>query len=508
MNMQATRKFTRDEIFILGTFIAILAVVALLFITGEVWVITTTQQMSVWIIFASVFLAVMGGVVATYSFVAYMQKPDLRFIVLGFLGVDIIFIAFAFLFTHPSSAIWLSTFPDRQRNRSIAIIFGMALIPSVLSGAFKGEVPLVKTRQWLFSIWGGLIVPAFVFWFSLSPEVVIISTDTSSSGGLFSATTAGLFMIVIVMIAFVVSFMRYLIEWFRGGDRIILASSLSLIIWIISLVLLGILSDSLQTLEIVWYTLMGCGFLIIAIAMMVSVILEPHSILNELVDDRTRKLEISERESEFYLDMWSHKIGNILQGMLTYLELLSEKSHIDRVSTIQSAFDLGKEANLVNRQVINLIKIKQSKNLEMGPVDLKGALLIAAKNATEFQENRELSIEIGVDQNVNVDADDLLDLLFLSLFIHAAKKEETEDLKIVVDSQPGEDSLVVSVTCSCRALSPEAANYLSEEGLPSLTQLGLELFTVKLLLMRYGCQLQCKADDNGENLFLISFKKE
>ena len=77
MNMQATRKFTRDEIFILGTFIAILLAVTILFITGEVWVIATTEQMSVWIIFASVFLGVMGGVVATYSFVAYMQKPNL-----------------------------------------------------------------------------------------------------------------------------------------------------------------------------------------------------------------------------------------------------------------------------------------------------------------------------------------------------------------------------------------------------------------------------------------------
>lgn len=308
MIMPPKRKFSRDEIFIIGIFLIILTIVAILIFSEEVWVIVPVYQMSIWIIFASVFMAMIGGVVATYSFVAYMQKPETRHIVLGLLGFDIIFIAFAFLFTHPSSELWIPFFPDRQRNRSIVIIFGMALIPSVLSGAFRGEVPILKEKSWLIVLWGGIIVPAFVFWFSLNPVPVLVSTDTSEAGGLFSATALGAAMLAIVFVSFVISFVRYLIQWFRSGDRIILGSGLSLIIWIISLVLLGILNDPLLTLEIVWYTLAGSGFLILALTMIVTAIIEPHKALNELVAERTQQLEMSEKESEFYLDLWSHKI--------------------------------------------------------------------------------------------------------------------------------------------------------------------------------------------------------
>ncbi|MHA1637328.1 MAG: hypothetical protein ACTSUB_04870 [Candidatus Thorarchaeota archaeon] len=507
--MPPNRKFTRDEIFIFGVFVTILAMVAILIFSGEVWVVVPRYQMSIWIIFGSVFVAMIGGVVATYSFVAYMQKPETRHIVLGLLGFDIIFIAFAFLFTHPSSELWIPFFPDRQRNRSIVMIFGMALIPSVLSGAFRGEVPVIKEHRWLIVLWGTVIVPVFVFWFSLSPEPVLISTDTSDAGGLFSATAIGAAMLGIVLIAFVVSFIRYLIQWFRKGDRIILGSGLALIIWIISLVLLGILNDPLLTLEIVWYTLTGAGFLILALTMIVTAIIEPHKALNEQVAERTQQLELSERESEFYLDLWSHKIGNILQGMQTYLELISQSVQDEKISSaIETAKILGKEANIVNRQVINLAQIKKSKEPILESIQLLEAIETAVSKASQFQESDNIIISVKVDPDVYALADNLIDLLFLSLILNIAKRELLDNVKMDITSSTSSTSYGIQFVCSCKALSPEGLSYLSETGLQVLKHLGLELFTVKLLLARYNCTFQCLTDkSNGDHKFTIHFPK-
>lgn len=507
--MTPSDNMARDKMLIYGIFLFTLAIVIAFLVTGEAWVIVSIETMAVWVIFASVFIATLGGVVATYSFVSYLQTQELRFLVLGLLGFDIVFTAFAFLFTHPSSLLWIPSFADRQRNRSIIILTGMALIPSVLSGAFRGDAPMLDEKRWIYSLWGGIIVPAFIFWFTLSPEPVIISTATSGEGQVFNATTEGIIVILMVIVSFFLSFFRYVMEWRKGGDRIIQASSLSLVLWIISVFLLGILDDPYLTLEIIWYGLIGAGFLLVAVAMIMTSILEPHKVLYEIVDDRTSKLEQSEDEIVFYLDMWTHKIGNILQGMMTYLDLLSRTSEDGEASTQNElAKELGREGNLVNRQVIALTKIKQTKDTILGPVNLREALLVASRDTLSYSAEGTPSLDIQVGSDVHVEADELLEHLFLSLFVHVAKKQDVENQYIIVNSESLSDSIIAEVSCSKPVFSTQAQMYIAESGLSTQTQLGLELFIMKILLARYNCRMEYSVDtETKESRCIFHFKK-
>ncbi|MHA1927917.1 MAG: hypothetical protein ACTSV2_04960 [Candidatus Thorarchaeota archaeon] len=501
---------TSDKILIYGIFFATLVIAAIFLITGEAWVVVSIETMAVWVIFVSVFLAILGGVIATYSFVSYRQTQELRFLVLGLLGFDMVLVGFAFLFTHPSSVLWIPAIADRQRNRSMAVIIAMALVPSVLSGAFRGDVPILD-KKWLYSIWGIIIVPAFVFWFTLSPEPVIITTITSGESGVFNATIEGIMVLVSAFAAFVLSFIRYRMEWRKNRDRIILASTLSLTLWILSLILLAILDDPYYILEIIWYSLIGAGFLLIAVAMIITSILEPHKVLYEIVDDRTRKLEQSEEEIVFYLDMWTHKIGNILQGMMTYLEVLATTPNNVNISMqTELAQDLGREGNLVNRQVIALTKIKQTKGKPLTPVNLRDAFTVASEDILSYYSVKGTpSLDIRVNPDIHVEADALLDQLFLSLFIHMAKKQDVENLLIIVNSESLNDSIVIEIVCSEPVLTTQAQKYIAEVGISTQTQLGLELFIMKILLARYHCKMKYSVDtETKESRLTFYFKND
>ncbi len=492
--MNPRQKISRDEIFIFGTFVLVLVGVLYLIATQAVWIVVDIEVMAVWIIVASVTTAILGGVVATYSFVAYRQLSELRYLVIGLLAVDMIYISLAFLFTHPASELWIPQLADRQRNRSIIVAFGLALMPTVLFGAFKGEVPVLGEKAWTLSLWNGFLIPLIIAWFTLSPEPVIISTDTSGSGGIFSATPIGLIIIILALASFVISFIRYSIEWFRLRNRIALGSNLSLFLWILSLLLLAILNDPFIILEIVWYGLVGVGFLIIAITMVVTSILEPHKALNELIAERTKELENSEMESSLYLDLWSHKIGNILQGMMTYIEVISELAKNEGITEpIAKAKDLGKEANLINRQVYNLASIKQTIDHPLHSVNVREVLdsisLYNVERETTFTLNNQ------VDSELWITGDDLLIQLFQSLFVYATKRTAFEELSIHLNSDSDVYGKSIVIECSDSTILPDVAKYLEGKMDATSKHFGLELFTMRLLLNRYHAQ--SRLDDEG-----------
>ncbi|MFW9933555.1 MAG: hypothetical protein ACFFDR_12970, partial [Candidatus Thorarchaeota archaeon] len=267
-----------------------------------------------------------------------------------------------------------------------------------------------------------------------------------------------------------------------------------------------ILDDPFLILEIVWYGLVGCGFLIIAITMIITSILEPHKALNELVDERTKKLESSEMESSMYLDLWSHKIGNILQGMMTYIEIISEIARKEGITEpIEKAKDLGKEANLINRQVNNLAAIKQTLDQPLRKVNVREAL----ESISPYNLERETAFHLSndVDPEFEIIADELLIQLFYSLFVYAIKRTTHEQLTMDVQSLIEDHERQVVIHCSDRSILPDVTSYLSNRMDTTSKHFGLELFTMKLLLHRYDAKSRYieSVDDNSGNL-VLSFK--
>ncbi|MBA7562445.1 hypothetical protein ES708_04097 [subsurface metagenome] len=139
---------------------------------------------------------------------------------------------------------------------------------------------------------------------------------------------------------------------------------LALILWITGTVFIIVLWDPLQIAELLWMTTIIAGFLLIATVQFVTSIIHPHKLLESQVFQRTQELNQSKRESDFYLSMWTHKLGNFLQGMVTYLDILEHASQNseDDSKTRAVARDLSREAIIVNQQVTDLMRIRERQH--------------------------------------------------------------------------------------------------------------------------------------------------
>ncbi|MHA1769767.1 MAG: sensor histidine kinase [Candidatus Thorarchaeota archaeon] len=481
------RRFGYDYLILLAVFFAVVVFVSVSLLTGTAWSMTTETQMATWIMVISTTGAATGAMVTTYSFIAYMEKPELRFMVLALVGIDMVFVLFAFMFSHRSLMEWIPFFPGHQRNRTIVAAFGLTLVPSALSASFRGEAQLVGLKRWMVVLLGGVAIPLCITWFMVSPNPVFITVDPY--GGLFNATPIGLALLLVSFVSLVISFVRYFADWLQSGNRISFAFSLALILWTLALVLLAVLESALQIIEAIWYSLIPIGLALIALAMLMSTVLDPHRALRDLVDHRTRELLRSEMESAFYLNMWSHKIGNLLQGLITYVELSEDfgDGKSDE-SMLEVAHQLGREATIVNRQVINLSRIKASQDTELESRNLMDAVTTAIDDASNLLGDNRIEVDVNITDDAWVMADDLLDLLFASLFVFAGKHGNAKRIRIT--SSVSDDEVGVNITCESECFSQKRIRqaFGDDFSLDSLT--GLELYTVRLLLSRYNCHME------------------
>ena len=134
---------------------------------------------------------------------------------------------------------------------------------------------------------------------------------------------------------------------------------MALVLWTLSTLLFSLQESPYQVMELVWLSAMIYGFLVIAVAMIITAVIEPHKALVGLVEERTQEVEASRKESEFYLNLWGHKIGNLLQGMTMYLDLLALPEPQNPQHLQESARGLSREAAFINRQIGILAQVKE-----------------------------------------------------------------------------------------------------------------------------------------------------
>ena len=139
--------------------------------------------------------------------------------------------------------------------------------------------------------------------------------------------------------------------------------------------------------------------------------------LSAAVRIRTEELEYAKRETEFYLNIWAHKVGNLLQGMTTYLDLFSVSNDPEFLSQPQeTAKDLSSEAIAINRQVAALLRVKENEVARTWPVHLPNMIKRAYDDSIEALDVSPESLILEGESDAQVIADDFLDLVFISLF--------------------------------------------------------------------------------------------
>lgn len=486
-------------------FLIFFTIQLLVLISGLAWVYIEPNQFSYWMLVFVAFLAIASGIVSTYSFVQYTQERRFKSFVIALLGANIVLLAFLYLLTHPVTT-W-SVFSSRERNMTIAAAIGFLITPGVLGGSLIGDRPVTRRSRNISLLWGVVIQPSIALLLLFSPEPMFLLTG-EGFGGL---TLFGWMLTITIGVSTSISLVRYSQEWVRTRERIKLASSLALVLWIMSFLIYLAIESPLQVAELLWFSGVANGFVLLAAAMMIASIVEPHRALESVVRERTLQLEESRNETEFYLRLWTHKIGNLLQGISTYLELIGYKAgEIDSITEMQKpAMDLAKESVLVNRQVENLVRIKENESSVTWPVNLYQVLINSIDEVKVFLDDKSISVKlIDVNQSLQVVADDLIRIVLTNLVIRCARQNKLNHQRATIQIKENQNNVQV-LFGPCPLLSNSEIKEWSRNK-PTLKSsvVDLDLYMAWCLMERYGGSIEQQQSPNyKEEELVLTFIK-
>lgn len=497
----------RDDIVLVGLFVIFLFAQLAFLISGGAWVRVDIIQFNFWMPAFVTVLATVTGIVATYSFVQYTQEGCSRSFVFTLIGMNVTLLAFLFLFTHPA-AFW-SAFSDRERNMTIVAALCCFVTFGALFGSFAREKSMTRQVRNTLLLWGVVIQPLVSLLLFFIPEPMF--TLTSPDGGIFGLNLNGMLFSIIFGVTLFASLGRYLQEWLKKRGRITLATTLALILWALSFLIYLMIDHPLQVAELIWFSGVVEGFSLIAVAMIVTSILDPHKALESVVRERTKQLDESRKESEFYLRLWTHRIGNLLQGIITCLELIGYKAEeMEELHSLQEpAMDLVRESILVNRQIERLIRIKEQSDTITWPMNL-GRIL--EKSMLELHETHgDKTIEVilpTIEKNVQIMADDMADIVFINLITRCARQFKGEKLKGTFDVRQTRDIVQVAFG-PCEMETPlEVGEWFSAKSSLKSGTLDLESFMAWLLMDKYGGRIEYQDSPiSGEKEIVLTFRK-
>lgn len=421
------------------------------------------------------------------------------------MAINMLLDGFLYLLTNTSFAA-LSPFADRDRNRTIVIAFGLILGPSVLFGSLTSYTKVTRRQLYSLLLWGGLIVPSISLWFFLNPEPIFSTTPIGS--GIFGFSPIAWFFFLFIPSTMLFGIVKYLRAWWVDRNRINLSSAFALCLWFLTVMLFATQTNPLQLMELVWYSVYVAGLALIAVVIITTSIIEPRKVMMDLVRQRTKELEETKQESEFYLNVWGHKIGNLLQSMILYLEMISTSSERNQeiVDLADAAIEIGRETSQINRQVAALIKLKEREDIELSSINisevLDSSLAITKKTYGPDCFQEEYS---SLPESIKILANEFLEFVFVNLLAFICKNSPKSKLAISPIITPQRFTLRFSFDEPRLPLDIE--NSLFSKIQPSKTTLSLDLYTVKILMKKFNGVFEYSwTEQTKENHFILTFK--
>ena len=503
--MTSIDKRARVDLIVVAIFGIVLLIVISTLFSGVVWIDLDVPQLGLWInILVPLDIAVLG-VVFTYALVRYTQDQTFRDLALILIALNAIIVSLFYILTNVTAIDW-SPFASRERNRTIVTAFAFIVGPPLLFGSLTEETPVSKRQRDISLIYGALIIPSIIAWFFFSLEPVF--TTSVSETGLISITPIAWIILIFTALTMTWALGRSIQSWRRRRNRIDMSIAMALILWILSTTLFSLQQNPYQAMELVWLSCMLFGFLMIAVAMIITAVVEPHQALVGLVEERTQEVEISRKESEFYLTLWGHKIGNLLQGLTMYLELLALPDPHDPQHLQESAWSLSRDAALINRQVGILAQVKENTPQVLIPLNPRDAIQGALEAAGILVSPDKINVQVPFDmERQRIMADSLLEAVFLNLLSFIARSKESKEIDVNIEFKEIDGNVDIQVSYSGKPLSEDIEVSVFQELNLLKTALNLDLYSVKILMDHYGGTFEYhRLQEPGQNQFVLRFK--
>ena len=139
----------------------------------------------------------------------------------------------------------------------------------------------------------------------------------------------------------------------------------------------------------------------------------------------------------FYKDLFTHDINNILQSILTSLEIINLQ-----MGSVEDSHNITPILEIINEQVFrgtslvnNVYKFSQLEEVEMNlqKIDAGKAILEAIKYVKKNFKNKDISIQFeSHEKKIHIQADELLKDVFENILINAVKHNDNLNIEIVI----------------------------------------------------------------------------
>ncbi|TXT65222.1 MAG: putative Histidine kinase [Promethearchaeota archaeon] len=142
--------------------------------------------------------------------------------------------------------------------------------------------------------------------------------------------------------------------------------------------------------------------------------------------------------AEFYKDLFAHDIRNILQGMLTGLQLIEFqlKQNINQSETIENLGTVKDQIERGQRLVLNIKKLSQITHDDLGlkSMEILPILNECVNNIKKIFTKRPMTIKINCEnEEIRIKANELLGDLFENLIINSIKHNNNEHIEIMIN---------------------------------------------------------------------------
>ena len=143
----------------------------------------------------------------------------------------------------------------------------------------------------------------------------------------------------------------------------------------------------------------------------------------------------------------------------------------------------------------------------MDQVELSNSITRSISTILTFIDPNSITFDYAPERNYFIEADDLLELLFLSLIIHMVKGRIDVGLNISISIEPASEVLEVSIRSRGKKHSQDVQEFLDRADVPEDITIDLELYTTRLMMKRYGGLITHHYDSSTEmNSYILGFR--
>ncbi|MHA1576792.1 MAG: sensor histidine kinase [Candidatus Thorarchaeota archaeon] len=485
----------------IGIFVSSILYIIFLANEGILWEILGPESIIAALSIIMALMAAVASIVASYAFVFFQQDRHMRNLILSILGGVMIPVSLLYLISHPGFPFVTPFPPMSYKNDVISLVAGAVVGIGLLAAVLVKERVASKRETYQILTIGIIVTPIIIFLVAIIPESVLPDWELINNLGLLVG--------VVIYGSNVLAIIFYSRIWRLRSNSIPTGIVLGLTSFSIGSTLIILETTANQVIEIASMFMIFISFTLLVLPMMATSITEPHRGLSEIIRERTKELSLTRDESTFYLNIWTHEVGNILQGILMYLESLELLQHGSKeiANKIQPAKALTDRATQTIRQVAEIASMKDAKP-NLRAINVESAIDRALKSTREQNDMSSVKIQVNqADQEISVYADTLFSDIISKLLSNTILRSKNRNLSIHIITFKIASTVHIEIRDDGTVLTKNAREYLTGEASVLHSEIGLDLFIVRNLLQRYHGKISIeKLEITSENLTLLRFE--